>query len=93
MIYENIVIGKPIVSEIDMFALDENDWERLEKEKTLYTNERFLPKVMVEAGIVKSVNEVRRNKKEFVRRLNGLEYLEIKWGKRKLFILVGEKNL
>lgn len=93
MIYENIVIGKPIVSEIDMFALDENDWERLEKEKTLYTNERFLPKVMVEAGIVKSVNEVRRNKKEFVRKLNELEYLEIKWGKRKLFILVGEKNL
>lgn len=37
---ENVVIGKPIVEEETMFAIDEADWERTEKEKTLWTEER-----------------------------------------------------
>ena len=41
-------------------------------------------------GIVKSVSEVRRNKPGLVKELNDYDYLEIKWGKRKLFILVGK---
>ena len=34
MYIENIVIGKPIVEPSTMFAADEDDWERNEKEKT-----------------------------------------------------------
>ena len=54
-----------------------------------YTEERFLPKIMVDLGIVKSISEVRRNKPELIINLNKLDYLEIKWGKSYLFILVG----
>ena len=34
MYIENIVIGNPIVEPSTMFAADEDDWERNEKEKT-----------------------------------------------------------
>lgn len=87
---ENIVIGKPIVSEASMFALNEEDWEQVEKEKTYWTEERNLAVILKELGIVKSVSEVRRNKPQLYVKLNKLDYMEIKWGKRKLFVLVGE---
>lgn len=92
MAFENVVVGIPIpeMGVVDMLAKDKDDWEHIEKEKTLFTNERFLPKIMVEAGIVKSVNEVRRNNPKLVRSLDEPEYLEIKWGKKRLFILAGE---
>ena len=45
---------------------------------------------MVDIGVAKSTSEVRRNKPELVKELNDYDYLEIKWGKRKLFILVGK---
>lgn len=41
-------------------------------------------------GIAPSVSEVRRNRKDLIVELNHLDYLEIKYGKKKLFILVGE---
>lgn len=87
---ENIVIGKPIVSEASMFALNDEDWEKVEKEKTYWTEERNLAVILKELGIVKSVSEVRRNKPQLYVKLDKLDYLEIKWGKRKLFVLVGE---
>ena len=34
MYIENIVIGKPIVDPSTMFATDEDDWNKVEKEKT-----------------------------------------------------------
>ena len=40
MYIENIVIGKPIVEPSTMFAADEDDWKRTEKEKTYYTDEK-----------------------------------------------------
>ena len=87
---ENIVIGKPIVSEASMFALNEEDWEQVEKEKTYWTEERNLAVILKELGIVKSASEVRRNKPQLYVKLDKLDYMEIKWGKRKLFVLVGE---
>lgn len=90
MYFENVVIGKPIVEPESMFAKDLEDWEKVEKEKTFYTEERFLPKVLVEIGVAPSVNEIRRNRKDLVKTLNELEYLEIKYGKKKIFILVGK---
>ena len=61
-----------------------------EKDKTLFTNERYLPRVMVEAGIVKSVSEVKRNKPNYDIVLNELDFMEIKWGKRRLWIGIGK---
>lgn len=87
---ENIVIGKPIASEASMFALDEEDWENIEKEKTIWTDERSLAVILKEIGVVKSVSEVRRNKPQYAVKLEKLDFMEVKWGKRKLFVLVGE---
>lgn len=87
---ENIVIGKPLVDESVFFSYDLEDWKCNEKDKTYYTNEHFLPKILVDLGITKSISEVRRNRKDYVKVLEPFSYLEIKWGKRKLFIIVGE---
>lgn len=67
---QNIVIGKLLVEPESLFALDKKDWEDVEKPITMFTEERFLPKLMVS--------------------LDKVDYLEIKWGKKRLFIGVGE---
>lgn len=67
---ENVVIGKPIVEPKTLLAFDNVDWETNEKDKTLFTNTRFLPAIMKETGIVKSTNEVRKNKPELMVTLN-----------------------
>lgn len=89
---ENIVIGTPIADPKDMFSSSDDDWNAIEKEKTYYTNERFLPRILVELGIYPSVNEIRRNKPGLVKTMDGLDFiddLKVK-KKRKLWILVGE---
>ena len=92
MYIENIVIGKPIVEPSTMFAADKDDWERIEKEKTYYTDERFLPRILVDIGIYPSVNEIRRNKSELMISLDKLDFIDnLKVSKkRRLWILVGE---
>ena len=89
---ENIVIGNPIAEPSQMFASDENDWINVEAEKTYYTEERFLPRILVELGIYKSVNEIRRNKPEFMVSLDNVDFIfDLKVSKkRKIWILVGE---
>ena len=76
MYIENIVVGKPIVEPSAMFAVDEDDWERIEKEKTYYTEERFLPRILVDIGIYPSVNEIRRNKPELMISLDKLVFID-----------------
>lgn len=90
MYVENIVIGKPIVVPSTMFSFDEDDWNKVEKEKTYYTDERFLPRILVDIGIYPSVNEIRRNKPELMVELNQLDFLDnLKVSKkRRLWILV-----
>ena len=92
MYIENIVIGKPIVEPSTMFATDEKDWNKVEKEKTYYTDERFLPRILVDIGIYPSVNEIRRNKPELMISLDKLDFIDnLKVSKkRRLWILVGE---
>lgn len=92
MYVENIVIGKPIVEPSTMFSLDEYDWNRTEKEKTYYTDERFLPRILVDIGIYPSVNEIRRNKPDLMVELNQLDFVDnLKVSKkRRVWILVGE---
>lgn len=88
--FQNVVIGKPITEPWELLALDKKDWEENEKKNTLFTETRWLPAIMKEAGIVKSANEVRRNKPELCVSLNEVGFIEIKWGKKFLFIVVGE---
>lgn len=89
---ENIVIGTPIVDPKDMFASSDDDWNTVEKEKTYYTDERFLPRILVDIGIYPSTSEIRRNKPDLMRSLDGLDFIDgLKVSKkRKLWILVGE---
>ena len=44
-------------------AYNIDDWNRVEKEKTMFTNERYLPRLIVDAGIMPSISEVKRNRK------------------------------
>lgn len=87
--FHNVVIGNPIVEPKTLIAFDDTDWETNEKDKTLFTDTRFLPAIMKEAGMVKSIGEVRKNKPELVITLNKLDCLWIKWGKKFLYIVVG----
>jgi hypothetical protein len=91
MYFENIVIGKPLIEPEKLLSKDSDDWETFEKEKTYFTDERFLPKILVELGIYPSVNEIRRNKPGLVKVLNDPDFIDgIKVSKkRKLWIIVG----
>ncbi len=92
MYVENIVIGKPVAEPEIMFAADKDDWEKVEKEKTFYTEERFLPRILVDLGLYPSISEIRRNKPELMVNLDKVDFLDgikIK-KKRKMWILVGE---
>ena len=88
--FENIVIGTPLVDPSTLFSSSEEDWTNIEKPKTLFTEERNLPRLMKEAGVVSSISEVRRNQPKLCVDLNTPDFLKIKWGKKFLFILVGE---
>ena len=88
--FHNVVIGKPIVEVSSLLAIDDKDWEENEKNNTLFTETRFLPAIMKEAGLVQSTGEVRRNKPEFCMTLDKLDCINLKWGKKFLFIVVGE---
>lgn len=85
---KDIIIGTPIVDPWYIFCEEENEWDSI-KDNVYCTQERFLPKIMVNLGIVKSISEVRRNQPHLMKNLDKLDYLEIKWGKNYLFILVG----
>jgi N-acetylmuramoyl-L-alanine amidase len=62
----------------------------LEEEKLLITEE-YQNKIAyaVMCGVVKSINEVRKNKPNLVKTLDNIDFHEIKWGKKRLFIQVG----
>lgn len=88
--FHNIVIGKPLIEPWMLISNTEEEFEKFDKRDTLFTNERFLPAALVEAGIVPSRGEVRRNKPELCKELNDLDCLWVKWGKQKIYIIVGE---
>lgn len=89
---ENIVIGKPLVEAANFFAYDTNDWETIEKERTFFTEERFLPKILVELGFYPSISEIRRNKPELCISLNEVNFIPNLKVRKKMFvsILIGE---
>ena len=88
---ENIVIGTPLVSAKELLSANDNDWVNVEFEKTLFTNERYLPNILVQLGIYPSISEIRRNKPELMIRLDKIDFINIKpKKKRPLWIIVGE---
>ena len=88
--FHNIVIGKPLVEPWQLIAFDKEDWEKIEEKDTLFTEERFLPAIMVEAGIVKSRSEVKRNQPDLCKELRELNCFWLKWGKKRIWVVVGE---
>lgn len=87
---ENIVIGKPLIELYHLFGEDENDtsWQ----DKTLYTNERFLPKILKDLELVPSISWVKKNKSELFIELNKPDFFQIRLGKKKptIWIVVGK---
>lgn len=88
--FANVVVGKPLVSPEILLALNKEDWEQNEKKVTLFTETRYLPAIMKEAGIVSSTNEVRRNNQKYNVSLDKLDCMMVKWGKKFLYIVIGE---
>ena len=89
---ENVVIGNIDTCESDLFAYDEKDWCQNEVDKTYYTNERFLPKILVALGIYPSVSEIRRNKPNLMVTLSAKDFIsKLKVAKKRyLWIAIGE---
>ena len=88
---ENIVIGQPLVNLSEIFSEDIDDWNSNESDKTYYTNERYLPRILVDLGVYPSISEIKRNKPELVCTLDKLDFLMIRPKKKiPLWILVGE---
>jgi len=90
MYIENIIIGIPLVSESKLLAYSLTDWQQNEEKKTVYDKERFLPKLLVKYGFMKSTSEVKRNRPDLWITLDKPDFLELKIGKKKLWIVVGE---
>ena len=93
MYIENVVIGKPLVHPKELLAENDEDWEKVEKEKTLFTNETFLPKILVEIGVSKSVNQVRKNSPQLniTFDISKPDFFKIKISKKRfLYVIIGE---
>lgn len=88
--FANVVVGKPLVSPDTLLALNKEDWEQNEKKATLFTETRYLPAIMKEAGIVSSTNEVRRNNQKYNVTLDKPDCMMVKWGKKYLYVVIGE---
>lgn len=88
--FQNIIIGTPLVGISHLIAYDFEDWVKNERSQTYFTDERFLPVVLKEAGIVPSTSEVRRNRPELMITLDKPDCFWVKWGKKRVYIVVGE---
>lgn len=88
---ENVVIGHIDVLAKDLFALHMTDWRVNEADKTYYTNERFLPKILVDLGIYPSISEIRRNRPDLFITLDEQDFIsKLKVAKKRfLWIAVG----
>ena len=90
IMFHNIVIGKPLAEPWELISNSEEEFEKDDRRDTLFTNERFLPALLVDAGVVKSRSEVKRNKPELCKELIEPDCFWVKWGKQRIWIVVGE---
>lgn len=60
--------------------------------ETYYTNERFLPKILVDLGVYLSISEIRRNKPELFVTLDKKDFIfKLKVAKKRfLWIAIGD---
>ena len=87
--FQNVIIGNLLVDPKELFAINQVDWDENEKQNTLFTSERFLPRILVAAGAAPSINEIRRNRPDLIRELNEVGFEMIKIGKKFLWIAIG----
>lgn len=78
---KNVVVGKPIIGLKHLYGDEDID---------LFTDERFLPKILVMLDFFKSNSEVKRNRPDLFIELNELNFLHIKVGKKHLWLTVGK---
>lgn len=85
--YQNVMIGYPIVALSDLIPVNEF-------KDTLVTSTRYLPKIMVEAGITPSISEVRRNRPDLCITFpdDMTDCITVKWGKKFLYIIIGKNE-
>lgn len=88
--FHNVIIGKPLVEPWELISESKEEFEQFDKRNTLFTNERFLPAILVEAGIASSRGEVRRNQPKLCVSLDKLDCIWIKWGKHRIYIVIGK---
>lgn len=88
MAYMNVVVGTPEQEPWTIFCHNEEEWEDFKKE-VLFTEERYIPNILIECGVAKSVSEVKKNKPELDRTLDKPDFVVVKWGKRFVGIQVG----
>ena len=86
---ENIVIGKPLVPWYDLCTDGTDSDIEDELNKLHVTNETIPAVILKDLGIVKSINEVRRNKPTLCDPVKGPDCFWLKWGKRKFWVVVG----
>lgn len=88
---ENIIIGELSINPVDLFAENQEDWDKNESHKTYYTKERNLPKILVNLGIYPSISEIRRNKPELMITFDKIDFISIRPKKKiPLWIAIGE---
>lgn len=92
--YENVIVGTPLCSPHHLFSYNLEAWEKEDKEITLFTNERYLPKVL-ELAIGVKAKEIRRNRPDLDIVLDKIDFFDVVYGKNKnkrhLYICVGDK--
>lgn len=86
---ENVVVANSILDPLEILSnWSAGDWNYNELPKTMYgVEERFIPKIMQMTGVVSTTGIVRKNRPELWREIKSGEYLEIRWGKKKLFVV------
>lgn len=91
---ENVVIGRSLCSVQELFSFNDADWQKNEMSKTWHTNERFLPKILVELEIYPSVSQIRKNRPDLMIELNKVDFIsKLKVSKKRyLWICVGSKE-
>lgn len=77
-----VIVGTPLV-QIELLGFTE-EWDR-----SIITEERFLPKILTDIGFSPSNNEIKRNRKDLIRVLNKPYFEQIKLGRKGLWLIVG----
>jgi len=82
MFPENIIIGKPLV-DTKILGIKDN-------EIILHEQERFLPNILIKHGFFKSKSQIKKNRPDLFIELNKIDFIEVKIGHKRLWLVVGE---